>query len=176
MEKSTFGKERTLSVLLIYLAVDAVLGAALFGLWFGATRAVSDIAAFKKEAATISSSVSQLAGLKRDSVVADALLPRISQMLPNEDQLLFISNELTGLAVEKGLEAAFNFGNPLPSSSASAPGAIAFTMSLEGTFRNFVDYLIALAKLPYVVQLSNFDIQQVANRYRFTLSGVIFTQ
>mgnify|MGYP001603551745 CR=1 FL=1 len=121
------------------------------------------------------SALTNLAILTQESERAEEILVKLKLLLPNTDQLLFVSSELETFAKTSALDQSFSFGAESPASE-SQPKAIGVNIVLSGGIRNFVEYLRKIENVPYVLNLTEIEISGQGVKYQINAAGKIYIQ
>jgi hypothetical protein len=147
--------EKSHSKILLYVAVNLaiilIFGAAIYGVG----RVTNDIVSLRSEIAALSLAIAQMVELRAAAEDAEILIAELKRVVPDTEQLLFVSTNFEELALRFGLSFGFNYGGV----DEGPPRAILFTMSLTGELVQIMRYINAMhADTPYIMEISNIDV------------------
>lgn len=124
--------------------------------------------------------VQSLASLKHDAPLAAQYQSAINKLLPNQYQLIGVSQWLNGIAQSHSVTAAFNFqGNPVaPVAGGGAAGTAPFLITVSGTAGNITDFLkdIETREPAFLLSLGSFDLTGDGTTDTLTAQGVLYFQ
>ncbi len=162
------------------VGVYVLVALALYGAdsWFryDITRHVALIRVARTERAARASSEGQLTILRRESDRADAALPALAALLPQQDALIDFPRKAVAFARQYGLDFSFTFGESTRGAS-TTPGYVAFSASGKGQGDKWVDFLKAFESSPNVVAVDTVQMRAgTAGSYDVTINGKVFSQ
>lgn len=151
---NAFKAEKPLRQILLYGGFNLVLALALAALIYMTGNTVREIAALRSEIARLSLAIAQMAELSVVAQDAGVIMEELKHVLPDTEQLLFVSTRLEEQAVAADLGFGFQYG----AVDEGPPAAILFTMSLTGQFVQIIQYIEAMrVNLPYIVEISSIE-------------------
>ena len=155
----------------------AVIILAAFILLIGAdiSKRADTINNQKQELAVRLGAVESLVSLRAGADRADRLFKALQDILPAKDQLLDLRKQLEFFARNNQLGLGFSFENEIPATDA-APGSNNFTMSGDGAYSNFINFLKAIEKSKYFVAFNFFDLNFKDRDSQIIIKGKVFSQ
>lgn len=114
--------------------------------------------------------------LTADSAKAEALLPALTGVLPDQDSLIDFPREAALLARQYGLEFSLNFGAGV-SGTTTTPGSVAFTASGKGPSAKWAEFLKAFESGKRIISLGEVRMATVDGKsYDVNINGKVFSQ
>ncbi len=120
-------------------------------------------------------SLNSLITLRAGADRAARLLPKLQEALPSKDQLIGFSKYIDTLARQNKLSAVFLFESET-SGTDSVPGINSFSLTLGGTYNDYVKFLKSLEESNYFVNFSSMDISEKENKFEILIKGKVFSQ
>lgn len=120
-------------------------------------------------------SLNSLIALRAGSDRAGRLLPKLQEALPSRDQLINFSKFIETQARQNRLEWVFVFESETPATK-TVPGINEFSLSMSGTYADFVRFLKALESSAYYVNISTLDIAEKEKNFEILMKGKVFSQ
>jgi len=120
-------------------------------------------------------SIESLTSLQANSKKSEELFNKLSESLPEKDQLIGFSKELEGYAKSNNLDFGFSFGNEVEGTD-SAPGINSFVLTSKGTYSDFVKFLRQIEDSKYFVGFNSFDLNKNENDFNIIIRGEVFSQ
>lgn len=160
----------------VYAAVAGVFWGA--SAWFKAdiSRRTGRIAEAEGRASARQAAEKSIALLTADSAKADALLPALTGVLPDQDSLIDFPREAALLARQYGLEFSLNFGAGTPGTT-TTPGSVAFAAAGKGPGAKWAEFLRAFESSKRVVSLDQVRMATVDGKsYDVNIDGKVFSQ
>ena len=115
-----------------------------------------------------------LVALREDYSKAQQYIPALDTILPTRDQLLSFPRELTNTAKEEKITLNINLGEEVQKSKTKL-GTIEFTMSGQGIFDNFINFLKNMETGRYSIKLDNLDLTRQGENIRVLTKGKVFS-
>jgi len=176
---SKFNKQLTIDFGIIF----GSMAAALIGVYFlsGSLAAQSaKIVQGRTALAAQAMAVQSLASLTHDAPIAAQYQSAIDKLLPNQYQLIGVSQWLDGIAQTHSVTATFNFqGNPAaPPPGGGTVGTAPFSITVSGSVGNITDFLkdIETQEPAFLLSLGSFDITGNGTADTLTAQGVLYFQ
>jgi hypothetical protein len=167
-----FTTEKPRNKILLYAAVNLAIILIFAVVVYGVGRVTDDIVVLRNEIAGLSLAIARMVELRAEAEDAETLLAELKRMVPDTEQLLFVSTHFETLALRFGLSFGFNYGGV----DEGPPRAILFTMSLTGELAQIMRYINAMrADTPYIMEISNIDISvEEGGAYIAVIAGRLF--
>ncbi len=112
--------------------------------------------------------------LRKDYSKAQQYIPALDTILPTRDQLFRFPRELTNTAKEEEITLNINLGKETLKTETKL-GTIEFTMSGQGIFDNFINFLKNMETGRYSIKLDNLDITRQGENIRVLSRGKVFS-
>lgn len=141
-------------------------------------RRLAALQELRLERAARAQAIASLVRLKADAPLAQAYLPALRSLLPDQDQALAVQRELRDLARARGLSFTFSFGASAPATE-TAPGAIAFQFTAGGPFDDLIAFLEAIEQSDRLIAFTESDVSfsnDTADAVSATVRGRVFTR
>ena len=114
-----------------------------------------------------------LVSLRAGAIRAEALAPRLEEILPDEGQLLKFTKTVEALARFHQVETKFIFGG---GGSAETAGAHAFVLTASGAFGTIIRFIKAIEESPYITSFSSFELTRGGNVFSMVARGKVYSQ
>lgn len=156
-------------------AALAVLGIALFLISSDISRRAADIELQRRSLASRMQTLNSLVSLRSGSDRAKDLLPKLQNSLPSKDQLLGFSKILESMAKANQLGFNFSFLDEIVSID-NAPSANNFSMTLTGSYADFLRFLKSAETSQYYMGFNSFEIAAKGKGFEMVIRGKVFSQ
>ena len=115
-----------------------------------------------------------LALLRKDSQQAQNYAFEIENILPNRDQLVSFPRDLSTIARQNKIELNSSLGKE-SSEDIGKLRQTDFTMTGQGLFDDFINFLKSLETARYFINLNSLDFTRQDNDFRALLTGRVFS-
>lgn len=169
-----FYKQFFISLGTTLLIVAALAGGLLF---FGSNikNYALKVEKNRRDFSILSTNLSSLAVLKNQyNAKAKDYLNVVNNVLPSQDQLINFLKDFQSLAVAEKMGFGFAFTNQVNPGPENL-GVVNFNVSLQGTFSQFLNFLDAMKKLKFIVNIENavFSPKEEGN-FQIDMKGSVF--
>ena len=120
-------------------------------------------------------SLNSLISLRAGAEKARRFSAQIQNSLPPKDQLIGFSKYLDTQAKKNNLTSIFSFESEVPATD-SIPGINSFSLTLAGSYIDYVKFLKSLEGSDYFVNFGSMDISEKGNKFEILLKGRVFSQ
>jgi len=122
-----------------------------------------------------SQALNSLAFLRSDAEKSERILVALKNLLPTNDQLINFPKSLEDLAKNNQLGFGFTF-NSEESSTEKKPGINNFTLTLSGTYNNFLNFLKTMERGKYFIGFDLIDLNKKDKDFHIIMRGKVFSQ
>lgn len=171
----TFWKKRVVQKVSIAIGITLILLGVNTWLMHDTTTRAESLTALQSEEKKRREIIESLARLKRESVEAQAYLPALRNLIPNEDQALTLQRDIRALAQKHALAFTFSFGAATPATE-TEPGSLGIQFTANGIFDNFLEFMREVEALPYILSIESTDLNIIKELVSATLRGKVFTR
>ena len=176
MEKS-FKREFILGICLIAGSILAFLGVSSY---FSGRLSdlATNIATSRFLLAKRAELLENLADVKRSSSESAAYKQKIDALLPTQEQLLNLSQVLSGLAAAHDVSFSFSFKGAPTLPQPTVPGSIAFAMDSSGDLNSILLFLndIEPKSTRFILSFDSFDLSKLDQGYHLVAQGKAYFQ
>ena len=156
-------------------AALAVLGIILLLIGADISRRAADIEVQRQSLSGRLQTLSSLVSLRSGSERAKDLLPKLQNSLPSKDQLIGFSKFLESIARTNQLSFNFSFLDEITSAE-NTPSANNFSMTLSGSYADFLRFLKAIEASQYYMGFNSFEVVSKGKGYEAVIRGKVFSQ
>ena len=166
-------KKRLLIFIGIPSGVCLILAIALFFLGSGIVRHTDQIKKLRSDLDFRLQATESLALLRQDFAQAQTYLPNLESVLPNRNQLVGFSRDLGIIAKQNQIDLNSSLGGETPSGTKGLE-EINFTMTGQGSFDNFINFLKSVRNSRYLIKFQGLDFTRQGGNFKALLTGQIF--
>lgn len=156
-------------------AAIAVLGIMLLLIGNDIFGRAADIEMQRKSLTDRMQILNSLISLRSGSERAKDLLPKLQNSLPSKDQLLGFSKILDRMAKANQLNFNFSFLDEIVSMN-NTPSINNFSMTLSGSYADFLRFLKATEASQYYMVFNTFEITSKGKEFEMIIRGKVFSQ
>ncbi|GEM_PF-3005778 len=120
-------------------------------------------------------SLNSLISLRAGADRASRLLPQLQNSLPLKDQLIGFSKYIETQAKKNNLTSSFTFESE-EEARETVPGINSFSLTLAGSYNDYVRFLKSLEDSSYFVNFGSMDVSEKENRFEILIKGKVFSQ
>ncbi len=167
-------RKRLLIIVGVPLGISLVLAGILSFAGSDITKRTDQIKQLRRDLLFRMQLTESLASLRKDSQQAKNYVFEIENILPNRDQLVSFPRDLSTIARQNKIELNSSLGKE----SSGGIGKLRqtdFTMTGQGPFDDFVNFLKSLETARYFINLSSLDFTRQDNDFRALLTGRVFS-
>ena len=112
--------------------------------------------------------------LTNEQQQAQKYLERLTKIFPNKDSLINLATIIRDKSLTYNLSENFSFGSEFQGNETKNVG---FNLALSGNLDNFLKFLQDIEKLPFFIEFSTIDINNVSgSNYQINTAGKIYTK
>jgi len=112
--------------------------------------------------------------LTNEQQQAQKYLERLTKIFPNKDSLINLATIIRDKSLTYNLSENFSFGSEFQGEEIKDVG---FNLALSGSLDNFLKFLQDIEKLPFFIEFSAIDINNVNDsNYQINTAGKIYTR
>ncbi len=112
--------------------------------------------------------------LTNEQQQAQKYLERLTKIFPNKDSLINLATIIRDKSLTYNLSENFSFGSEFQGEEIKDVG---FNLALSGSLDNFLKFLQDIEKLPFFIEFSAIDINNVSDsNYQINTAGKIYTR
>jgi hypothetical protein len=167
-------KKKLILTISITAGIAAVLGAAIIFLSSDITQKTKEISSLQSNINFRIQASDLLVSLRQDYSNAQQYIPILDTILPTRDQLVSFPRDIANEAKEFGINLNASLGEETPKTQ-SQLGNIAFTVTGQGGFNNFIDFLKKTETGRYSMRLDTLDFTRQGEEFRTLLKGKVFS-
>lgn len=106
------------------------------------------------------------------------IINTLSQVLPNQDTIIKVVEDIENLQKQLGISTAFEFSSIVPTNTATN-SYVSFIIKTNTTTLKTISFLRSFEKLPYLTQITSIDLktpQGIGGPVELAISGRIYVQ
>ncbi|HRS47936.1 MAG TPA: type 4a pilus biogenesis protein PilO [Candidatus Paceibacterota bacterium] len=114
--------------------------------------------------------------LTNEQQQAQKYLERLTKIFPNKDSLINLATIIRDKSLTYNLSENFSFGSEFQGQEEEIKN-VGFNLALSGSLDNFLRFLQDIEKLPFFIEFSAIDVNNVSNsNYQINTAGKIYTR
>jgi len=167
-------RKRLLIIIGVPLGISLILTTILFFVGSNISKRTDQIRQLRRDLLFRTQLTESLALLRKDSQQAKNYVVEIENILPNRDQLVSFPRDLSTIARQTKVELNSSLGQE-NSEGIGKLRQTDFTITSQGPFDNFIDFLKSLETARYFINLKSIDFTRQDNNFSALLTGRVFS-
>ncbi len=167
-------KKRLIIIIGVPLGIILILIVSLFFLGSDISSRANQIKQLRENLTLRLQSTESLVSLRQDFKQAQEYSPALNNLLPTRDELVGFIHDLTMIAKQNELDFSSSLGQESPQTDKGL-GQISFTITSQGKFDNFVNFLKTLENSRYFIKLNTLDVTRQDDNFKALMTGQVFS-